>query len=91
MVVWVFVKLLRGEFTNELGEDFFGLRELGLDTELGMSALRIPSRLFHGRGTEEGDESLKETEFSLPHFFFLFFYICNSDADDVMCFFFGKF
>ncbi|KAH9810605.1 hypothetical protein DFH28DRAFT_985231 [Melampsora americana] len=41
--------LVTGEFTNELGEDFFGLRELGLDAELGMSSLRIPSRLFHGQ------------------------------------------
>lgn len=49
--------LVTGEFTNELGEDFFGLRELGLDAELGMSALRIPSRLFHGQPSD-GSELL---------------------------------
>lgn len=40
----------RGNFTEELGEDFFGLRELGLDKEFGMSSLSIPASLFHGRG-----------------------------------------
>lgn len=41
--------LATGAFTNELGEDFFGIRELGLDSELGLSSLKIPSRLFHGQ------------------------------------------
>lgn len=48
--------LMTGEFTNELGEDFFGLRELGLDSELGLSSLRIPSRLFHGKPKTDADQ-----------------------------------
>lgn len=53
----------RGEFASELGEDFWGLRELGLDAELGMGSLRIPSRLYHGRskqgtGSDDPDASV---------------------------------
>ncbi|KAG0151063.1 hypothetical protein CROQUDRAFT_668155 [Cronartium quercuum f. sp. fusiforme G11] len=54
--------LLTGEFTNELGEDFFGLRELGLDAELGMSALKIPSRLFHGRPADGAEAVSSQPE-----------------------------
>jgi len=55
--------LMTGEFTSELGEDFFGLRDIGLDSELGLSSLRIPSRLFHGRPKPDADEaSAQETE-----------------------------
>ncbi|KAI7954422.1 hypothetical protein MJO28_004822 [Puccinia striiformis f. sp. tritici] len=49
--------LMTGEFTTELGEDFFGLRDIGLDSELGLSSLRIPSRLFHGRPKPDADEA----------------------------------
>ncbi|EGG10960.1 uncharacterized protein MELLADRAFT_92359 [Melampsora larici-populina 98AG31] len=54
--------LVTGEFTNELGEDFFGLRELGLDAELGMSALRIPSRLFHGQPSDGSELATNKPE-----------------------------
>ncbi|GAA94996.1 uncharacterized protein L969DRAFT_284974 [Mixia osmundae IAM 14324] len=37
-----------GQYAAELGEDFFGLKELGLDQELGMSSFKIPKRLFTG-------------------------------------------
>lgn len=43
----------RGNWTEELGEDFFGFKALGLDKELGMSTLSIPSRLFHGRAKRQ--------------------------------------
>ncbi|PLW38984.1 hypothetical protein PCASD_08451 [Puccinia coronata f. sp. avenae] len=55
--------LMTGEFTTELGEDFFGLRDIGLDSELGLSSLRIPSRLFHGRPKADPDQaSAQEAE-----------------------------
>lgn len=30
-----------GDFTDELGEDFFGFKELGLDKEFGMISLSV--------------------------------------------------
>lgn len=41
--------LALGHFAEGLGDDFFGLRELGLDRELGLAGLSVPSRLFFGR------------------------------------------
>ncbi|KAF8999060.1 hypothetical protein BDQ17DRAFT_1427970 [Cyathus striatus] len=35
-----------GEFADVLGEDFFGLRELGIADELGISNLSIPKKLW---------------------------------------------
>lgn len=40
--------LVLGHFAAGLGDDFFGFRELGLDTELGIAHLAVPSRLFFG-------------------------------------------
>lgn len=40
-------------FAEDLGEDFFGFRELGLDKELGLASFSVPSRLFHG-SSEKG-------------------------------------
>ncbi|GAC96067.1 hypothetical protein PHSY_003646 [Pseudozyma hubeiensis SY62] len=42
--------LVAGGFAEDLGDDYFGFRELGLDRELGMSGLTVPTRLFYGRG-----------------------------------------
>lgn len=42
--------LALGHFAEGLGDDFFGFRELGLDRELGLAGLSVPSRLFFGRG-----------------------------------------
>lgn len=42
--------LTLGHFAEGLGDDFFGFRELGLDRELGLAGLSVPSRLFFGRG-----------------------------------------
>ncbi|EST09420.1 Bromodomain transcription factor [Kalmanozyma brasiliensis GHG001] len=39
--------LVAGGWAEELGDDFFGFRELGLDRE--MSGLTVPSRLFYGK------------------------------------------
>ncbi|CBQ69283.1 related to transcription regulator SPT7 [Sporisorium reilianum SRZ2] len=41
--------LVAGGFAEDLGDDFFGFRELGLDREVGLSGLTVPTRLFYGR------------------------------------------
>nr|KIR85585.1 transcriptional activator SPT7 [Cryptococcus tetragattii IND107] len=41
--------LLDGNFADELGEDFLGLRELGIDREYGLTSLTVPQSLFYGR------------------------------------------
>ncbi|OCF45433.1 hypothetical protein I317_00679 [Kwoniella heveanensis CBS 569] len=41
--------LTDGNFADELGEDFLGLRDLGIDKEFGLSSLTVPSSLFYGR------------------------------------------
>lgn len=38
-----------GNFAEELGEDFLGFREMGIDKEFGLSSLSVPTALFHGR------------------------------------------
>jgi transcriptional activator SPT7 len=38
-----------GDFAEELGEDFFGFKALGLDSEFGMSSLSVPLHLLHTR------------------------------------------
>ena len=38
-----------GDFAEELGEDFFGFRELGLDSEFGMASLSVPLHLLQNR------------------------------------------
>lgn len=42
----------------EFGEDFFGFRELGIDKEIGMSNLGIPSRIWYGRQQDGGPSGL---------------------------------
>lgn len=39
---------------DDLGDDFFGFRELGIDREVGLGSLTIPSRVWYGR-RPEGD------------------------------------
>ena len=38
-----------GQFTDELGEDFLGLRALGIAEELGLQSLSIPKKLLKGK------------------------------------------
>lgn len=38
-----------GDFAEDLGEDFLGLRELGIDKEYGLASLSVPKALFFGR------------------------------------------
>lgn len=40
---------LTGDFASEIGDDFFGFRELGLDKEFGMISQTIPLHLLHAR------------------------------------------
>ncbi|KAI0253661.1 hypothetical protein BJV78DRAFT_1152789 [Lactifluus subvellereus] len=43
-----------GQFTDDIGEDFLGLRELGIAAELGLSSLTIPKRLLKGKKNAKG-------------------------------------
>lgn len=40
---------LNGDFGQEIGDDFFGFRELGLDKELGLLTSSVPFHLLHNR------------------------------------------
>ena len=46
--------VLRGQFTDDIGEDFLGLRELGIAAELGLSSLSVPKRLLKGKRNAKG-------------------------------------
>ncbi|KAF7724387.1 Transcriptional activator spt7 [Apophysomyces ossiformis] len=48
----------RGAFGEDLGEDFFGFKELGLDKEYNVTAFSIPSRLWFGKSKQK-EESIK--------------------------------
>ncbi|KAF2835813.1 transcriptional activator spt7 [Patellaria atrata CBS 101060] len=38
-----------GDFAEEIGEDFFGFKELGLDKEFGLASLAVPLHLLQNR------------------------------------------
>ncbi|KAF5103895.1 hypothetical protein D0Z03_000024 [Geotrichum reessii] len=42
-------QFLTGDFSEEIGDDFFGFRELGLDQELGLESLSVPLHLLQSR------------------------------------------
>ncbi len=42
-------QFVSGDFAEELGEDFFGFKALGLDSEFGMASLSVPLHLLHTR------------------------------------------
>ena len=46
--------VLRGQFTDDIGEDFLGLRELGIAAKLGLSSLSVPKRLLKGKRNAKG-------------------------------------
>ncbi|WWD15998.1 hypothetical protein CI109_100422 [Kwoniella shandongensis] len=61
--------LLDGNFADELGEDFLGLRDLGIDKEFGLSSLTVPSSVFYGRRKRLADASQngsKEDQLDYP-------------------------
>ncbi|KAH9066066.1 hypothetical protein EDB83DRAFT_2381286 [Lactarius deliciosus] len=43
-----------GQFTDDIGEDFLGLRELGIAAEFGLSSLSVPKRLLKGKKNAKG-------------------------------------
>ncbi|KAJ2700917.1 Transcriptional activator spt7 [Coemansia spiralis] len=50
----------------ELGDDFFGFKELGLAKELGVDQLTVPQRLWKDRAAADTDAAEAEAE-ALPH------------------------
>jgi hypothetical protein len=48
-----FVIFCRGNFADALGDDFLGLRELGIADEFGMSSLTVPKKLLKGKNKGE--------------------------------------
>lgn len=47
--------LHRGNFSETFGEDFFGLKALGIADEFGLSSLTVPKRLLRKKaGSKEG-------------------------------------
>ena len=38
-----------GDFAEDIGDDFFGFKELGLDKEFGLDSLTVPLHLLQAR------------------------------------------
>ncbi|KAH9935133.1 uncharacterized protein BXZ73DRAFT_100523 [Epithele typhae] len=57
-------EFVMGNFADSFGDDFFGLKELGIADEFGLSSLTVPKRLLKGRkaGLKEGPSIAKPTE-----------------------------
>ncbi|KDQ56329.1 hypothetical protein JAAARDRAFT_208033 [Jaapia argillacea MUCL 33604] len=56
-----------GNFADALGDDFLGLRELGIADEFGLSSLAVPKRLLKGKkGEQKVSVAVKPTEPPLP-------------------------
>lgn len=59
-----------GDFAEDLGEDFLGLRELGIASEYGMSSLTVPKSLFFGRrrrvNAADAGNKAEEPDYSAP-------------------------
>ncbi|ETN38190.1 uncharacterized protein HMPREF1541_06221 [Cyphellophora europaea CBS 101466] len=47
-----------GDFAEDLGEDFFGFRELGLMKELGLDTLTVPFHILHGRLNMQANQNI---------------------------------
>ncbi|KAI6009863.1 hypothetical protein EDC04DRAFT_2772287 [Pisolithus marmoratus] len=59
--------LAMGTFADTLGEDFLGLRELGIAAELGLSSLSVPRKLLKGKRDATGGVKAKPAEVLLPY------------------------
>ena len=46
------LSLFRGNFADAFGDDFLGLRELGIASELGLQSLTIPKKLLKGKNKQ---------------------------------------
>ncbi|EED85385.1 predicted protein [Postia placenta Mad-698-R] len=58
-------QFVMGNFADSFGEDFLGLRELGIAAEFGLSSLTIPKKLLKGKGKQglaEGPSASKPSE-----------------------------
>jgi transcriptional activator SPT7 len=55
-----------GNFADAIGDDFLGLRELGIADELGMTSLTIPRRLLRGK-KDRAAAAAKAAEPALPY------------------------
>lgn len=59
-----------GEFAEDLGEDFLGLRELGIDKEFGLASVNVPRALFFGRrrraNAEAADDKADRPDYAPP-------------------------
>ncbi|KAI0087073.1 hypothetical protein BDY19DRAFT_955929 [Irpex rosettiformis] len=57
-------EFVMGNFADSFGEDFLGLRELGIADEFGLSSLTIPKKLLRGKNRNglKGAEASKPTE-----------------------------
>lgn len=42
-------QFIGGDFASDIGDDFFGFKELGLDKEFSLSTLSVPLHLLQGR------------------------------------------
>ncbi|KAK4686338.1 transcriptional activator SPT7, partial [Tremellales sp. Uapishka_1] len=60
--------LLDGNFAEELGEDFLGLRDLGIDKEFGMTTLNVPTSVFYGRRKRLADAALQGAKVDIPDY-----------------------
>lgn len=57
----------RGNFADSFGEDFLGLRELGIASELGLSSLTIPKKLLKGKHKQHNAQEMKPKEPPPPY------------------------
>ncbi|GLB37890.1 putative bromo domain containing protein [Lyophyllum shimeji] len=57
-----------GDFADALGEDYLGLRELGIAAEFGLSSLAIPKKLLRGKKSKDkSSAAAKPTEPPPPY------------------------
>ncbi|KAI5116535.1 hypothetical protein M0805_009046 [Coniferiporia weirii] len=61
-------ELVMGNFADAFGDDFLGLRELGIASELGLQSLTIPKKLLKGKNRQRGaQDGAKPSEPPLPY------------------------
>ncbi|KAH8110536.1 hypothetical protein DFH11DRAFT_1514277 [Phellopilus nigrolimitatus] len=61
-------ELVMGNFADAFGDDFLGLRELGIASELGLQSLTIPKKLLKGKNKQRNaEDSTKPKEPPLPY------------------------
>ena len=48
-----FFTVFSGAFADELGDDFFGFKAMGIEAETGMSGLSVPRKLFLAKDVQK--------------------------------------